>query len=161
MVDFNPAVPTYSTDRNYKTITDFSKFSEVKENFLEDETMALIVKMLKSEEYTSYYNLCDSAAKVKAVVRVYADDVTTFTNACAKITDDFAVSIIGTGATAARDDAKNNWRMTFEGITAVNDPFTLLIDENYARLSGYHKESSLRAVETWADTIEVLSTDKN
>ena len=63
-----------------------------------------------------------------------------------------------TGATAADDVDKHNWKFNFVGMTEDGDEFKRLIDESYAELYDYTVEPATRnSIESWADTVDELS----
>ena len=159
MVDFADATPTYSTKRLYAQIDDIEDFLEVKETFLNDTTMNLSKKELKSEAYSGVIAFSKDG-EVVATVRIDTKDEHGYMNLMASIgTDLFAEDAYGSGATAAENPDKRNWKLNFTGVPASGDEFKLLIDETYAQLSGYHLPATLTTVETWADTVAVLSSE--
>ena len=158
MVDFATPVPTYSTKRPYEPISSFSDFCDVKDEFLNDTTMGLTEKTLKSETYITVINMTKNG-EVVAKIRVETSDEDGYDTLLARINDEIAEEAFGANAVAAEDPDKRNWKLNFSGTAATGDEFKLLVDESYAQLSGYHETSTLTTVETWADTIEVLSNE--
>ena len=159
MVDFASATPTYSTQRRYEQIEEFDDFVAVKETFLNDTSMGLAEKTLKSEAYTGVVDFT-KGGKVVATVRIDTKDEDGYANLMAAInTEIFAEDAYGAGAKAAENPDKRNWKLNFIGLPASGDKFKLLVDESYAELSGYHEPATLTIVETWADTVTVLSND--
>ena len=158
MVDFATPVPTYSTKRPYEPISSFSDFCDVKDDFLNDTTMGLTEKTLKSETYITVINMTKDD-EVVAKIRVETSDEDGYDTLLARINDEIAEEAFGANAVAAEDPDKRNWKLNFSGTAATGDEFKLLVDESYAQLSGYHETSTLTTVETWADTIEVLSNE--
>ena len=159
MVDFANATPTYSTKRLYAPIDDIEDFVAVKETFLNNTSMGLTEKELKSESYTGVVTISKDG-EVKATIRIDTKDEDGYLNLMETInTDLFAEDAYGSEATAAENPDKRNWKLNFTGVPASGDEFKLLIDESYAQLSGYHLESTLTTVETWADTVAVLSAE--
>ena len=158
MVDFATPIPTYSTKRPYEPISSFSDFCDVKDEFLNDTTMGLTEKKLKSETYITVINMTKNG-EVVAKIRVETSDEDGYDTLLARINDEIAEEAFGANAVAAEDPDKRNWKLNFSGTAATGDEFKLLVDDSYAQLSGYHETSTLTTVETWADTIEVLSNE--
>ena len=159
MVDFATPIPTYNVQRKYEPIEDIEDFVAVKETFLNDTSMGLTKKELKSESYTGVVTISKDG-EVKATIRIDTKDEDGYMNLMETInTDLFAEDAYGSEATAAENPDKRNWKLNFTGVPASGDEFKLLIDETYAQLSGYHEPATLATVETWADTVAVLSND--
>ena len=103
MVDFASATPTYSTQRRYEQIEEFDDFVAVKETFLNDTSMGLAEKTLKSEAYTGVVDFT-KGGKVVATVRIDTKDEDGYANLMAAInTEIFAEDAYGAGAKAAED----------------------------------------------------------
>ena len=161
MVNFATPTTTYSTPRLYAPIEDIENFVAVKETFLNDTSMGLTKKELKSESYTGVVTISKDG-EVKATIRIDTKDEDGYMNLMETInTDLFAEDAYGSEATAAENPDKRNWKLNFTGLPASGDEFKLLIDETYAQLSGYHEPATLATVETWADTVAVLSNDSD
>ena len=158
MVDFAAPTPTYSTKRVYEPISNFNAFCNVKSDFLDDETMGLTEMKLKSENYITVINMTKDG-KVVAKVRIETADEDGYVSLLTQIGDEIAENAFGANAVAAEDPDKRNWKLSFSGVTATGDKFTLAVDDSYAQLSGYHETETCTAVETWADTVTVLSTE--
>ena len=158
MVDFAAPIPTYSAKRLYEPISSFSDFCDVKDEFLNDTTMGLTEKKLKSETYITVINMTKNG-EVMAKIRIETSDEDGYDTLLARINDEIAEEAFGANAVTAEDPDKRNWKLTFSGVPASGDKFNLVIDESYAQLSGYHETSTCTTVETWADTIEVLSAE--
>ena len=128
MVDFADATPTYSTKRLYAQIDDIEDFLEVKETFLNDTTMNLSKKELKSESYTGVVTISKDG-EVKATIRIDTKDEDGYLNLMETInTDLFAEDAYGSEATAAENPDKRNWKLNFVGLPAF-----LLIPHWYFR----------------------------
>ena len=158
MVDFATPTTTYSTKRSYEPISSFSDFCDVKDEFLNDTTMGLTEKKLKSETYITVINMTKNG-EVVAKIRIETYDEDGYDTLLARINDEIAEEAFGANAVTAEDPDKRNWKLNFSGTAASGDEFKLLVDESYAQLSGYHLPATLTAVETWADTVPVLSAE--
>ena len=158
MVDFATPTPTYSTDRSYEPISSFSDFCDVKDEFLNDTTMGLTEKKIKSEKYITVLNMIKNG-KVVAKIRIETSDEDGYDTLLARINDEIAEEAFGADTVTAEDPDKRNWKLNFSGTAASGDKFNLLVDESYAQLSGYHETSTYNTVETWADTVTVLSNE--
>ena len=158
MVDFAAPIPTYSTKRLYEPISSFSDFCDVKDEFLNDTTMGFTEKKLKSENYITVINMTKNG-EIMAKIRIETSDEDGYDTLLARINDEIAEEAFGANAVAAEDPDKRNWKLNFSATAATGDEFKLLIDESYAQLSGYHETSTLTTVETWADTVAVLSNE--
>ena len=158
MVDFAAPTPTYSTKRLYEPISSFSDFCDVKDEFLNDTTMGLTEKKLKSEKYITVINMTKEG-EVMAKIRIETSDEDGYDTLLARINDEIAEEAFGANAVTAEDPDKRNWKLTFSGVPASGDKFTLVVDDSYAQLSGYHETSTCTIVETWADTVTALSNE--
>ena len=158
MVDFAAPIPTYSTKRLYEPISSFSDFCDVKDEFLNDTTMGLTEKTLKSENYITVINMTKNG-EIMAKIRIETSDEDGYDTLLARINDEIAEEAFGANAVTAEDPDKRNWKLTFSGVPATGDKFTLVVDDSYAQLSGYHETSTCTIVETWADTVTALSNE--
>ena len=158
MVDFATPTPTYSTKRLYEPISSFSDFCDVKDEFLNDTTMGLTEKKLKSETYITVINMTKDG-EIVAKIRIETSDEDGYDTLLARINDEIAEEAFGANTVTAEDPDKRNWKLNFSGTAASGDEFKLLVDESYAQLSGYHETSTYTTVETWADTVTVLSNE--
>ena len=73
MVDFATATPTYSAKRLYAQIVNIEDFVAVKETFLNNTSMGLSKKELKSESYTGVVTISKDG-EVKATIRIDTKD---------------------------------------------------------------------------------------
>ena len=158
MDDFATPIPTYSTKRPYEPISSFSDFCDVKDDFLNDTTMGLTEKKLKSENYITVINMTKNG-EVVAKIRIETSDEDGYDTLLARINDEFAEEAFGAHTVTAEDPDKRNWKLNFSGVPASGDKFTLVVDDSYAQLSGYHETSTYNTVETWADTVTALSNE--
>ncbi|HJJ27290.1 MAG TPA: hypothetical protein O0W95_04295 [Methanocorpusculum sp.] len=158
MVDFTTPIPKYSTKRTYEPIEDFTDFVAVKTEFLTSEFIPLETRELKSESFSSTINVSKDG-KVVAKIRIDTKEESINANFLTEtVKAAYVTALAGTGATAADDVDKHNWKFNFVGMTEDGDEFKLLIDESYAELYDYTVEPATRnSIESWADTVDDLS----
>lgn len=166
MADFSETSVSRSAKRVYTAaIADIDSFEAVISAFKADTTMNLNTRNVSSATYKVKVEYKDAAGDDAGYILAYATGKDTLNETATLLQgNEMTETMAGVGGTAALDADSYHWLVKFSCIKTVNidgtdyqDSFTVSIGREYMLISGFAYDSTLTALETWADSQDALA----
>ena len=158
MTNFVETSNSRNAKRTYDKIADAETFASVVASFAADTTMGLTRKEAGAETYKTRIDYFDAVGEDKGYLNFYAADKTAYTDMASLLTGtEAAETAAGVGGSASADAAEDTWSAKYS-CSLGEDTFTVTITREYMLVNGFEKDETIAAVESWADSVEALST---
>ena len=142
--------------RTYEQIADIDTFEAALSAFEADTTMNLTKRELSSASYKTRIDYFDAAGDDRGYLNFYAADKTAYADMVSLLSGtEAAETAAGVGGSASRDSTEDTWSTKYS-CAIGDDTFYVTITREYMLISGFAKDDTLAAVESWADSIEAL-----
>lgn len=159
MADFTEAIQRQKADRSpTKQATSFSDFCDLKDTVAEGITGISNIE-LKTEIYKTTLNLVKND-EVVGKVSIEIGDEDGYDTLLARINQEIAEEAMGADADFVEDSKARNWQLKYTGKDG-DDTFNIDFIVNgkviTAKIDNYINDSTYTKMETWADTVAILS----
>ena len=154
--NFEETSVSRNAKRTYEQIADIDTFEAALSAFEADTTMNLTKRELSSASYKTRIDYFDAAGDDKGYLNFYAADKTAYNDMASLLSGtEAAETAAGVGGSASRDSTEDTWSTKYS-CAIGDDTFYVTITREYMLISGFAKDDTLAAVESWADGIEAL-----
>ena len=157
MTNFVETSKSRNAKRTYTPIANVTAFAEAVAAFAADSTIGLTRKEKSAETYKAKIIYFDENSDEKGYGNLYADDQTQYENMTAFL-EGAVASEAANGENhggASRDSTEDTWSAKYS-CAIGEDTFTVTITREYMLINGFEEDSTIAAVEAWADTVPAV-----
>ncbi len=138
--------------REYTPISTLETFTTAVQKFVDDTTMSFTKKEAGAATYKAKIVYFDVDGNEKGYVNYYAEDTTTYEDMTTYLKENAAEVAAGVDGVGTRNSADDTWSVKYS-CAIGEDTFSVTITREYMLISGFEQDTTLSAIETWADTV--------